>query len=166
MKRLIVILIIVLMSQIVISSCATLPRPRVYKDINIPEVVICSEIRGYGDYTEKTELLSGERFYIYAPLNNVSVMTENDKIRYVYIEIMLSIIGPGGEIIQEPTVEMYGRQDLMKESKSNELYFYMDFIVLPAVVMGEYQFILQVTDLITGKSSSGMGTLRVVPHSC
>lgn len=138
---------------------------RAKADLQVPKVVVCSAIEGFGRYTpiEPAEFQAGQknRILLYIEVDNfISEKTGSGMFRTL-LTVQQSLLSKAGE-------EMWNTQDSNIEdlARQQRRDFYLTvgpLSIPPTLSPGEYVLKVEVEDVLAGKLNSNVARFRLLP---
>ena len=132
---------------------ATSQEREIKTNLRIGDVVVCSSVQGWKNYTQKDELLPGEAFRVYAEAFGFS----KDKILDLVYDYR--IIAPSGAVIATRTVNV--SRDI--HSTSFRWAAYPTLVIPPDAPPGPYTARVDIRDNLTSLSRSKSVAFTVMP---
>ena len=138
---------------------------RAQADLQVPKVVICTDIEAFGKYTpfESTDFEAGYEhlMVLYFEVDNFKTeQTAGGQYRSKFA-VRVDILDEKGEIIrtfEDPVVEDMNRRP------RRDFFMHWGPFSIPAVQPpGDYTIKVQIDDLLAGKTNSNKTTFRLVP---
>lgn len=138
---------------------------RAKADLQVPKVVVCSAIEGFGRYTpiEPAEFQAGQknRILLYIEVDNfVSEKTASGMYRTL-LSVRQSLLTKAGEEMW--TTQDSNIEDLARQQR-RDFYLTVGPLSIPATLAaGEYVLKVEVEDVLAGKLNSNVARFRLLP---
>lgn len=138
---------------------------RAKADLQVPKVVVCSAIEGFGRYTpiEPAEFQAGQknRILLYIEVDNfLSEKTASGMYRTL-LSVRQSLLTKAGEEIW--TTQDSNIEDLARQQR-RDFYLTVGPLSIPATLAaGEYVLKVEVEDVLAGKLNSNVARFRLLP---
>lgn len=134
-------------------------------DLNVPQVVLCTAIEGFGRYDpiEPAEFPVGRRnlVLVYIEIDNFTSKQTTSGLYRTLLSVRQELFNKAGESLWNKKDENI--EDLARQ-KRRDFYLTVGPIAIPKTLPpGEYSLKVEVEDVLAGKMNGRAATFRIVP---